>query len=82
MNNAKIWLVVKPSVGVPLLLGSVAVGSFLVHLAVVSNTDWYGDYVNGRTMGAPTAMAPVDPAPALAAMRQGVSVASLQAAAQ
>lgn len=80
MNNAKIWLVVKPSVGVPLLLGSVAVGSFLVHLAVVSNTSWYGDFVNGRPMAATAAMAPVDANPAFAAMRSGVSVASLKAA--
>ncbi len=82
MNNAKMWLVVKPSIGVPLLLGGVAIGSFLVHLAVVSNTSWYGDYVNGRPLGAATAMAPTDANPALAAMKHGVSVASLQAAAK
>jgi light-harvesting protein B-800-850 alpha chain len=79
MNNAKIWLVVKPAVGVPVLLGGVALGSFLVHLAVVSNTDWYGDYVNGRDMAAKTAMAPADANPSLAALHHGVSVASLQA---
>ena len=29
----KIWLVVKPTVGIPVFLGAVAVGSFAVHLA-------------------------------------------------
>ena len=33
MNNAKLWLVVKPTVGVPLFLTGVAVGSFAVHVA-------------------------------------------------
>jgi light-harvesting protein B-800-850 alpha chain len=37
MNNAKMWLVVKPTVGIPLFLGAVAVGSFAVHVAVLSN---------------------------------------------
>ena len=35
MNNAKMWLVVKPTVGVPLFLTGVAVGSFAVHVAVL-----------------------------------------------
>lgn len=69
MNNAKMWLVVKPSTGVPLLLAGVAVGSLLVHVAVVSQGTWYSDYVAGREMGATTAsIAPAD---------TGVSVASL-----
>jgi len=34
MNNAKMWLVVKPTVGIPLFLSAVAVGSFAVHVAV------------------------------------------------
>jgi light-harvesting protein B-800-850 alpha chain len=32
MNNAKMWLVVKPTVGIPLFLGAVAVGSLAVHV--------------------------------------------------
>jgi len=51
MNNAKMWLVVKPTVGVPLFLGAVAVGSFAVHLAVVSNTSWVSDFISGVPMG-------------------------------
>jgi light-harvesting protein B-800-850 alpha chain len=47
MNNAKMWLVVSPTVGVPLFLGAVAVGSFAVHLQVVKNTSWVSDFLQG-----------------------------------
>ena len=47
MTNGKIWLVVKPTVGVPLFLSAVAISSFLVHLAVVTNTTWMPAYFNG-----------------------------------
>ena len=51
MNNSKIWLVVKPTVGVPLFLSAVAVGSFAVHVAVLTNTGWVGDFLKGNPMG-------------------------------
>ena len=50
MNNAKMWLVVPPAVGVPVFLGAVAVGSFAVHVAVVSNTNWVSDFLKGQEM--------------------------------
>ena len=56
MNNAKMWLVVKPSVGVPLFLAGVGIASFAVHVAVVAQTNWYGDYVNGNKLGATAAI--------------------------
>ena len=52
MNNAKMWLVVKPTVGVPLFLSAVAVGSFAVHVAVLSNTSWVSDFLSGNELGA------------------------------
>ena len=52
MNNAKMWLVVKPTVGVPLFLSAVAVGSFAVHVAVLSNTSWVSDFLSGKELGA------------------------------
>ena len=52
MNNSKIWLVVKPTVGVPLFLSAVAVGSFAVHVAVLSNTSWVADFLSGNELGA------------------------------
>lgn len=51
MNNAKMWLVVPPAVGVPLFLGAVAVGSFAVHVAVLSNTSWVSDFLSGVPLG-------------------------------
>lgn len=51
MNNSKIWLVVNPTVGVPLFLTAVAVGSFSVHVAVLRNTSWVDDFLQGVPMG-------------------------------
>ena len=64
MNNSKIWLVVNPTVGVPLFLGAVAVGSFSVHVAVLTNTGWVSDFLNGQPLGTAQAAieAPVQPA--------------------
>ncbi|MBK5945322.1 light-harvesting protein [Rhodobacter veldkampii DSM 11550] len=47
MNNAKLWLVVKPTTGVPLFLSAVAISSFAVHYMLVQNTTWLGAYHNG-----------------------------------
>lgn len=51
MNNAKMWLVVKPTVGVPLFLTGVVVGSFAVHVAVLTNTGWVSDFLTGNELG-------------------------------
>ncbi|MFK7869480.1 MAG: light-harvesting protein [Roseobacter sp.] len=56
MNNAKMWLVVPPAVGVPVFLGAVAVGSFAVHVAVLSNTSWVSDFLSGQELGSGDAM--------------------------
>ncbi|MGR3500899.1 light-harvesting protein [Pseudaestuariivita sp.] len=48
MNNSKLWLVVNPTVGIPIFLGAVAVSSFAVHLAVVSTTDIVENYHMGK----------------------------------
>ncbi len=59
MIYGKMWLVVKPTLGVPLFLGAVAVGSFSVHLAIMSNTTWVKKFLNGATPAASaTAEAP------------------------
>jgi light-harvesting protein B-800-850 alpha chain len=47
MIYGKLWLVVKPSVGIPLLLGAVAVSSFAVHYALLSHTTWLPKYYEG-----------------------------------
>jgi light-harvesting protein B-800-850 alpha chain len=48
MNQGRIWTVVKPTVGLPLLLGSVTVIAILVHAAVLSKTTWFSKYWNGK----------------------------------
>ena len=47
MIYGKVWLHVKPSVGIPLFLGAVAVTSFAVHVALVTQTTWLKRYLNG-----------------------------------
>jgi light-harvesting protein B-800-850 alpha chain len=56
MIYGKIWCVVKPSVGVPLFLSAVAIGSFLVHLMLLTHTTWLPKFLNGN---APTRVAVV-----------------------
>ena len=47
MNQGKIWTVVSPSIGLPLLLGSVTVIALLVHIAILSHTTWFPAYWQG-----------------------------------
>jgi light-harvesting protein B-800-850 alpha chain len=47
MIYGKMWCVVKPSVGIPLFISAVAIASFSVHLAIVSNTTWVKKFLNG-----------------------------------
>ena len=69
MIYGKIWLVVKPSVGVPLLLSADAVSSIAVHYALLTHTTWMPKYYEGHTKAAvalvdtsPTVVAAVPPA--------------------
>ncbi len=63
MNQAKIWLVVKPGVGIPLLLGTCAFVVLLVHLAILTHTTWISSYWQGGAKAHTAAAAPA-PAPA------------------
>jgi light-harvesting protein B-800-850 alpha chain len=65
MIYGKLWLVVKPSVGIPLFLGAVAVTSLAVHFALLTNTTWVKQFLNGNA--AVAAVAAVADAPAVAA---------------
>ncbi len=47
MNNSRMWLVVKPTIGLPLLLGGVWIVSFLVHSALLANTSWFPAFFGG-----------------------------------
>ncbi len=65
MNQGKIWLVVKPTVGLPLFLGGVATIALSVHAAILTHTDWYPAYFNGnqKAKAAAAAAGAVAPAP-------------------
>ncbi len=58
MNQGKIWLVVNPTVGLPLFLGGVTVIALAVHAAILTKTDWYPAYYNGNTKAKPVATVP------------------------
>lgn len=58
MNQGKIWLVVKPTVGLPLFLGGVTVIALAVHAAVLTHSDWYPAYYSGHAKAKPVATAP------------------------
>jgi light-harvesting protein B-800-850 alpha chain len=75
MIYGKIWLVVKPTVGVPLFLGSVAVGSFLVHYMLLTNTTWLKKYYEGK----PAATAMIDATTPTAAAPPSTLVAAASA---
>jgi light-harvesting protein B-800-850 alpha chain len=47
MNQGRIWCVVKPTVGLPLFLGTVLLISLLVHYSVLSNTTWFPAFIQG-----------------------------------
>jgi light-harvesting protein B-800-850 alpha chain len=66
MNQGRIWLVVKPTVGLPLFLGSAAITALLVHFAVLTHTTWFGGYWQGKAKAAPVAVTAPATAGALA----------------
>ena len=74
MNQGKIWLVVKPTVGLPAFLGGVTIIALCVHAAVLSNAGWYKQYYNGKA--APKTAAVTQPA------EQGTPAVAPVAAAQ
>lgn len=60
MIYGKIWCVVKPSVGIPLMLATVAVSSFAVHYALLTTTTWLPKYYEGNQKAAVVATTPAE----------------------
>ena len=52
MIYGKLWCVVKPSVGIPIIIAAVAFASFNVHLQLVNNTSWVKAFLNGSAPAA------------------------------
>jgi light-harvesting protein B-800-850 alpha chain len=67
MNQGRIWLVVKPTVGLPAFLGGVALIAVLVHSAILNHTDWFPAYYSGGQKAKAAAAAPAVAAPAAVA---------------
>ncbi len=82
MYNSKMWLVVKPTVGVPLFFGGVALTSLAIHTAVLTNTTWMPAFYNGRGRAPVAAAAAPAPAAAAAAATADGSAAAALASAQ
>lgn len=74
MIYGKIWCVVKPTVGIPLFLGAVALTSLFVHYHLLQTTGWLKTYYMGK---AKTAM--VDSATPMAATPLGEATLVAQA---
>ncbi|MEO1033983.1 MAG: light-harvesting protein [Pseudomonadota bacterium] len=47
MNQSRMWLVVNPTIGIPVFLGGVAVTSLIVHFAILTNTSWFPAFFGG-----------------------------------
>ncbi len=72
MNEGRIWLYVKPTVGVPIFFLAFITAALLVHASILYNTTWFAAYwQGGATMekAAPAAApaAAMEAAPAMAA---------------
>ena len=69
-GQAKIWLVVKPEVGLMWMLGLVALTAVLVHALLVGHTKWLPAYFEGgKAKAAITQVAPAAPAVVAPAVR-------------
>jgi light-harvesting protein B-800-850 alpha chain len=55
MNNARMWTVVNPTVGLPLFFIGVALTSLTVHSSIMTNSDFMGQFWSGQEMGAESA---------------------------
>jgi light-harvesting protein B-800-850 alpha chain len=56
----KVWLVVKPTVGIPLIIGGAAVSALVVHIGILTQTDYFAKYWTGGSLMAPTASVTVE----------------------
>jgi light-harvesting protein B-800-850 alpha chain len=46
-GQAAIWLYVRPSLGLPHFLGTVALIALLVHAAILGHTKWFKAFMEG-----------------------------------
>jgi light-harvesting protein B-800-850 alpha chain len=41
MNEGRLWLYVSPTVGIPLFFVAFVIAALAVHLAILTNTNWF-----------------------------------------
>ncbi len=68
MIYGKMWLVVKPTVGIPLFFAGVAAASLLVHGAVLTHTTWYSAFLQGGAKAKVTGAVSPDTSPPVVAL--------------
>lgn len=64
MNEGRIWLYVRPTVGIPLFFIAFILAALAVHAAILTNTTWFSAYWQGAAPVAKTAMVTPAAAPA------------------
>jgi light-harvesting protein B-800-850 alpha chain len=74
MTNGKIWLVVNPTVGIPVFFAGIVVASLSIHTAILLNSDFFPAFLKGgapkaAVAAAAPAAAPVAAAPVAAAAK-------------
>ena len=47
MNQGRLWTVVRPTVGLPLFLGAVAITSLIIHYSILTHTTWFPAFLQG-----------------------------------
>lgn len=58
MNEGRLWLYVKPTVGIPLFFIGFVLAALLVHAAILTNTSWFPAFLQGAAPAAASAEAP------------------------
>ncbi len=66
MNEGRIWLYVKPTIGVPLFFIAFVAASLLVHGSILMNTTWFSAFWQGGA-AMPAAVVETASAPAMEA---------------
>lgn len=64
MNEGRIWLYVRPTVGIPLFFIAFVLAALAVHASILNNTTWFAAYWQGAAPVASTAAVTPAAAPA------------------
>ena len=59
MNEGRIWLYVRPTVGIPLFFIAFVFAALAVHASILNNTTWFASFWQGDAQVSASADAPV-----------------------